>query len=56
MPRLVFDRASSLDDPEVFTPGIAVYTHRAASWDAADPGLPHLEGMPPPAEIDRMIS
>jgi len=45
---MVFPRASSLDDPEIFKPGLVVYTKRAPSWDQLDPSLPAFEGMPPP--------
>ena len=48
MPGLVFPRASSLDDPEVFKPGLVVYTSRAPSWDPPDASLPGFERMPPP--------
>jgi len=37
MPGMVFVRASSLDDPEMFKPLMVVYTDRAASWDKMDP-------------------
>lgn len=47
MPGLVFLRASSLDDLEVFKPQVVVYTKRAASWDFMDPKLPSFEAMPP---------
>jgi len=47
MPGLVFLRASSLDDLEVFKPRLVVYTMRAASWDFVDPKLPGFETMPP---------
>lgn len=46
MPGLVFVRASSLDDPEVFKPQMIVYTDRAASWDRMDPDLPGFATMP----------
>ena len=49
MPGMVFVRASSLDDLEVFTPQVVVYTKRAPSWDLVDPALPSFEEMPPPA-------
>ncbi len=49
MKGLIFLRASSLDDPEVFKPQMVVYTKRAASWDHIDPALPAFETMPPPA-------
>jgi len=48
MPGMVFVRASSLDDPEVFQPQVAVYTSRAPSWDKLDPALPSFPEMPPP--------
>ena len=51
MPGLVFLRASSLDDPEVFQPQMIVYAKRAASWDRMDPDLPSFEAMPPPSAM-----
>ena len=47
MPGMVFLRASSLDDPEVFSARMIVYTHAAPSWDVMDSGLPGFETMPP---------
>ena len=47
MAGLVFPRASSLDDPEVFKPQMIVYRKRAPSWDVMDSSLPAFEGMPP---------
>jgi len=47
IPHLVFFRASSLDDLEVFKPQMVVYASRAASWDHIDPKLPSFEKMPP---------
>lgn len=46
MPGMVFLRASSLDDLEVFQPQMHVYTSRAASWDRPASGLPAFERMP----------
>lgn len=46
MPGMVFLRASSLDDLEVFKPQMHVYVSRAASWDRQD-GLPAFAEMPP---------
>jgi hypothetical protein len=46
MPGIVFVRASSLDDPEVFKPQMVVYTNRAASWDVMDASLPAFALMP----------
>ena len=51
MPDLVFPRASSLDDPEVFKPQVVVYTKRAASWDHMDPSLPAFEAMLPQQDM-----
>jgi len=47
---LVFLRASSLDDPEVFKPQLVVYAAKAASWDLMDPSLPTFDTMPPKEE------
>lgn len=44
---MVFIRASSLDDPEVFKPQVVVYTKSRPSWDVTGEGLPAFEGMPP---------
>lgn len=48
MAGLVFLRASSLDDPELFKPQVIVYTRSRPSWDKIDPDLPSFETMPPP--------
>ncbi|MFN3511453.1 MAG: GFA family protein [Phenylobacterium sp.] len=47
MPGQIFLRASSLDDPEVFTPTMVVYASRAPSWDRIEGGLPTFHEMPP---------
>jgi hypothetical protein len=47
MPDLIFLRASSLDDLEVFKPQMIVYASRGASWDIFDTNLPRFEKMPP---------
>ncbi len=47
MPGMVFPRASSLDDPEVFVPQMVVYASRAPSWDPVDASLPTFDTMPP---------
>ncbi len=44
---MTFLRASSLDDPEVFTANVIVYTKDAPSWDVMDPEVQSFEGMPP---------
>jgi hypothetical protein len=50
-PDLIFLRASSLDDLELFQPQMVVYTGRGASWDLIDPDLPAFAAMPPPAAM-----
>jgi hypothetical protein len=47
MPGMIFLRASSLDDPELFKPQMVVYAKRAPSWDAIAGALPSFETMPP---------
>jgi hypothetical protein len=47
IPHLIFLRASSLDDLEVFKPQVVVYASRGASWDYVDPKLPSFQTMPP---------
>jgi hypothetical protein len=47
MPDLIFLRASSLDDLEIFQPQMHVFAMRAASWDAPSAGVPAFERMPP---------
>ena len=51
MTDLIFLRASSLDDPEVFQPQMVVYARSATSWDPIDPNLPAFEAMPPAAAM-----
>ena len=46
LPDMVFPRASSLDDPEVASPQVVVYSSRAPSWDHVDPQLPSFAEMP----------
>ena len=46
MPGMAFPRASNLDDPDVVTPQMAVFTSRAPRWDAVDPKLPAVPEMP----------
>jgi hypothetical protein len=47
MPGMMFIRASSLDDLEVFKPQMHVYASRAASWDRPSDNVPVFEVMPP---------
>ncbi|MEM7502600.1 MAG: GFA family protein [Pseudomonadota bacterium] len=46
-PGLLFVRASSLDDPNDFSPQMAVYTSRAPQWASNDDTLPGFDEMPP---------
>jgi hypothetical protein len=46
-PDVVFVRASSLDDPERFVPGMIVYASRAPSWAHLDPRLATFPEMAP---------
>lgn len=46
MPEMIFVRASSLDDPEVFKPQLIVFTSRAPSWDHMDASLPGFATQP----------
>ena len=45
-PDMLFIRASSLDDLEIFQPQMVVYTKRGAAWDYLDPKLPTFETQP----------
>jgi hypothetical protein len=47
MPGMLFLRASSLDDLEIFKPQMHVWAVRAASWDSPSTGLPAFDKMPP---------
>lgn len=47
MPGLLFLRASSLDDMELFKPQMVVFAARRPSWDQLDAHLPHFDRMPP---------
>jgi hypothetical protein len=47
MPGLIFLRASSLDDLEVFKPQMHVFAGKAASWDRPHADVPVFERMPP---------
>jgi hypothetical protein len=46
MPQMIFVRASALDDPNLFTPQMAVWTVRAPAWDAVNADLPAFELAP----------
>jgi hypothetical protein len=56
MPGMLFVRASSLDDPDVFRPRMIVFTDRAAKWDHMDSSLPSFAAMPPPSDMPEEIA
>jgi hypothetical protein len=45
-PSVIFIRASSLDDPEIFRPQVVVYASRRASWDSIAGDLSTFDRMP----------
>ncbi len=47
VPGLSFVRASSLDDPNDFSPQMVVYTSRAPRWASVEQSLPGFDEMPP---------
>ena len=46
MPGLLTIAAGSLDQPDRFTPQVAVYTKSGHAWDHLDPALPRFPTMP----------
>jgi len=51
MPGMVFVRASSLNEAEVFEPMMTVYTSRAPHWDRPLDSVPGFPEMPPPSDM-----
>jgi hypothetical protein len=49
MPHMIFLRASSLDDPNLFDPQLAVFASRAPNWDRVNEGLHAFPEGPPNA-------
>jgi len=47
-PQFVFVRAGTLDDPEVATPAMTIWTSQAPSWACIASELPRVEHQPPP--------
>jgi hypothetical protein len=45
----LFIRASSLDNPEIYSPQLSVYNSRSPSWGRIDQSAPSFEAMPPNA-------
>ena len=46
MPGLLFLRASTLDDPNLFSPQMIVWAARAPAWDPVNPGVPAFAERP----------
>ena len=46
MPGLIFLRASTLDDPNLFSPQMIVWAARAPAWDPVNPGVPAFAERP----------
>ncbi|MBM3651250.1 MAG: GFA family protein [Alphaproteobacteria bacterium] len=47
MPTMIFLRASTLDDPDLFSPQLVVYASRAPAWDPVNQGLQAFAESPP---------
>lgn len=47
MPHMIFVRASALDDPNLFTPQMAVWASRAPHWDKVNADLHAFPEGPP---------
>jgi hypothetical protein len=48
-PHLTILRAGTLDDPELATPSLTIWTDSAPSWACINEELPRTPGQPPPA-------
>jgi hypothetical protein len=48
-PHLIFVRAGALDNREIASPDMTIWTASAPSWACIDTRLPCLEKQPPPA-------
>ena len=46
MAGLIFLRASTLDDPNLFSPQMIVWAARAPAWDPVNPGVPAFAERP----------
>lgn len=46
MADMIFLRASTLDDPNVFTPQMSIFTARAPVWDLVSAGIPAFAESP----------
>jgi hypothetical protein len=48
-PHLIFVRSGTLDDREIVTPAVTIWSSQAPSWACFDERIPRLEGQAPPA-------
>ena len=48
-PHLIFVRVGTLDDPEIATPAMTIWTSSAPSWACINQTIPSLAKQPPPA-------
>ena len=47
MPQMIFLRASTFDDPDLFAPQLVVYASRAPAWDPVSADVPAFPESPP---------
>jgi hypothetical protein len=55
-PGMIFLKAGTLDDPEIFNPQMVVYASRAPSWDKPDGSLPAFPEMPPKGDRPKQMA
>jgi len=55
IPGMTFLSVSSLDDPEIFTPAMVVFTKREPFWAVRDKDLPSFEAMPPSEAMRKAV-
>ncbi len=48
-PHQIFVRIGTLDDPNLISPQITIWTSQAPDWACIDSAIPSIEGQPPPA-------
>ena len=48
-PHLIFVRSGTLDDREIVSPAVTIWSSQAPSWACIDERIPRLEGQAPPA-------
>jgi len=47
-PHLIFVRTGTLDEPDIVTPSVTIWTSSAPGWACFDERLPKVERQPPP--------